>query len=165
MFKASNGETSFGKPNDIARYSEPIPHRTLVVRWTFNGTLGIWNIAQLDKPIERISKIWLTGYCGTGTASKVNPLKILFDTRQSSKFSSGLNLVGNSGVDNCIFLVNETEQTGFANAAEKMLIGEWKMSDASIDILAIRVFDAFTDLEVPFTKLLLIFEVEALTWF
>jgi hypothetical protein len=157
MLKAGNGESNYRAPGEIVPYEnrQIIPRKTLLAKFT--RVSDDWARATLDKPLDRLSRIWLTAY-HIKNPSALNPVRVQFadDKKGLSEGITNVYLTTN-GYPTSIFLPNY--QPG-----DSLYIGEWKYSDGNLKDIAIKIYDATDDTQITWDTAMFWFEYESLTW-
>lgn len=157
MLKAGRADTNFRAPGEIVPYEkrEIVPRKTILAKFT--RVDNNWCKASLDKPIQRITRIWLTAY-HIKNPSSLNPVRIEFkdDTKGMTTGIESVYMTTN-GYPTSIFLPNY--QPGDA-----LLIADWKYSEGEIQDFAIKIYDATNDTQITWDTALFWFEYEALNW-
>jgi len=68
------------------------------------------------------------------------------------------------GASACAFIINSTTNAGYAAAPQEQVLAVWKNSEGILDKIGLKLQDAYSDAEITFSNVLLIFKVDTLTW-
>jgi hypothetical protein len=160
MFKASEGSTNLAEPLSQNPHT-PTPRKTVVMRWAYNS--GNTAYATLDTPLERISKLWLTGWT-VQNPSISGAIKVSFDptstlaTQMLHCYATSMNAGGS------LMLINQTQAANNSAVPKEQLLATWQMSDGKLKKLGLNLFNGFTDATMTWDYIILIFEAETLEW-